>query len=88
MTSIDAERLISLASERLLAAEEHPGYGIGVLTYGAIDECGASVVASPTEKNPAHHDILSSERQSRKLAQATTVIDWPTVAITVGNGEA
>jgi hypothetical protein len=75
--SVDAEILISLAEERVLAARQHPGYGIGVLVHEAITNLGASIVATPSRANRAHHDLLCTERQSRKLAEVTEVIDWP-----------
>jgi hypothetical protein len=81
--SVDAERLISLEQERVLAAKEHPGFGIRSVTYYDIVNAEAILRASPTATNPAHHDILTTKAQARLLARSAIVIDWPTVPISV-----
>ena len=47
------------------------------MIFGAILELGAEVRSTPVPDNPAHPDILCSQGQTRKLADATQIIDWP-----------
>jgi hypothetical protein len=86
--SVDAERLITLEDERFLAAREHPGFGIGAVTFAAIEASGAMLRASPTVNNPAHHDIFCTKGQARILARSTEVIDWPAAPIVTNSEEA
>jgi hypothetical protein len=77
VTSVDAEWIRPLGEEQSLVAQYWPDYGIGGLLFGAIGEIGAEVRSTPLPDNPSHHDILSTQGQARKLAEATQIIDWP-----------
>ena len=77
VTSVDAEWIRPLDEERDIVAKFWPDHGIGALAFGAIVEFGAELRSTPTPDNPSHHDILCSQGQARKLAEATEIIDWP-----------
>lgn len=77
VTSVDAERIRHLNEERSLVAMFWSEHGIGGVLFSAVIGLGAEVRSTPLPDNLAHHDILCTQGQARKLAEATEIIDWP-----------
>lgn len=87
--SVDWEDRGSLLEERRLVKEEHPGWGIGALTYAVIDaDAQARVEDHPLPDNPAHCLLfVLHKRAAARLAKECDIVDLPTMPISQPHGD-